>query len=276
MKKILLTKLIVLIVVLAVLLSITGLMISQNSWNLFDYTNMHFNSQSDEKMIIDETYNSVTEIDVKMLEENINVKTYDGNDVIIKYYGNKKREPKIQFNNGILSIKHEKKIMFTFFDFKEGHLEITVPSKQTIDTHLSTASGNIVVEAITDYLDLESVSGNILVKNEGNIGSFSTVSGDIDVYKPFSEVKFNSVSGNVSLDSKRDMSVKGDTVSGNIYINLCNGCGYDVRFKSVSGEVVDDFEDTKYQKKANFRLGDGSLRFDIETVSGDLEFTDWD
>lgn len=281
MKKILITKLIVLCVVLALIIPIgIGLITGYGFGWGGSFGFFRFGSQEGFAVLkVNDSFSNVESIQTKLVDENIIVYTHNKKTVDVKYYGDEKHTPVVKQNGNTLVIERKKE--FSFFNFNwnwtESRVEIYVPKDTSIEASLNSVSGNIDVNASFNNEYLETVSGNISVYASGNKLTATSVSGNIRVYEPFNSVNFNTVSGNVRLKTIEDASLTGDTVSGDIRASLCDtNCGYSLRFSSVSGTFKDRYNDQDIDRKANINQGNSSISFDVETVSGDFKLEDWD
>lgn len=125
----------------------------------------------------------------------------------------------------------------------------------------SSVSGNVEVSGVTGRLRASAVSGDVRVKNVSGSANVSSVSGDVDV-----EVD--------RLDGSDDM--KFASVSGDVTVKLPSSLDAEVDISSLSGSIKTDFPIEVQSERhgprtyAHGRLGSGSRRVNMTTVSGDL------
>ncbi|PSM38395.1 hypothetical protein C6Y14_37400 [Streptomyces dioscori] len=124
-----------------------------------------------------------------------------------------------------------------------------------------TVSGNVEVQALTGDLRLNSVSGDLTVI-EGSSPS----------------VRVDSISGSVIVDldpAGRSSDIRLTSISGEIAVRLPHPADAEVEVDSASGTVSSAFEDLRIDgqwgaKKITGRLGAGNGRLKATTVSGSI------
>ena len=125
----------------------------------------------------------------------------------------------------------------------------------------SSVSGDVDVSGVTGRLRASAVSGDVRVKNVSGSASVNSVSGDVEV-----EVD--------RLDGSDDM--KFASVSGDVVVKMPSNLDADVDISSMSGSIKTDFPIEVREEKhgsrtyARGRLGSGSRRINMSSVSGDL------
>lgn len=275
MKKILITKLIILVTLLFLVCGIASAFFMGKKMN-FRFFN--YNGSSKNELIFEEKYSNVKNIDVNLVEEEIVVYEHNSNDIIIKYYGNPDRTPRAIINGNELKIERKDEWYFNLFNFGySGRIEIYMPSNQIDKLDLSNVSGNVDVEPSVNQLQIDTISGNIDVTNSGYEANLNTVSGNIRTYGGFDEVDAETVSGNIRLTTKEDAKIDANTVSGSVRCNLYDSSvGYTVDFDTVSGQFKDLYNDQKFSGEVKTNFGNNELRFNVETVSGSFKIEEWD
>ena len=140
--------------------------------------------------------------------------------------------------------------------------DVQVPRSIKYDfDHISSVSGDVKVTGITGRLNASAVSGDVHITDVSGSVSASAVSGDVKV-----EI--------TRLDGSDDM--KFNTVSGDVSVMLPGNLDADVDMSSFSGSIKTDFaievrsERFGSRNSARAKLGDGSRRLKMSTVSGDL------
>lgn len=163
--------------------------------------------------------------------------------------------------------------------YLEKDLTIRVPKNLSFDS-LNASLKNLKIEAVSSPLtisevsakmDVDMVSGNISINQcEGTELDVDNVSGNINIEgSKFNSIKIDNVSGKVSIDSlDRTDNLNIDSVSGDVRLKVNELTGFQVDFESTSGKLHSDL-DLK-QTGSVYTYKDGSRRFDIETVSGEL------
>jgi len=140
--------------------------------------------------------------------------------------------------------------------------EVQVPRSVNYDFDgISSVSGDVEISGVTGRVHASAVSGDVRVKNVSGSVSASAVSGDVEVVvdrlEGGDDMKFSSVSGDVSVKLPASLDA-------------------DVDMSSMSGSIKTDFaievRTEKYGSRSSARakLGEGSARLKMSSVSGDL------
>jgi DUF4097 and DUF4098 domain-containing protein YvlB len=140
--------------------------------------------------------------------------------------------------------------------------DVQVPRLVNYDfDHIGSVSGDVRVTGVTGRLHASAVSGDVHVTDVSGSVSASAVSGDV-------RVEIN------RLDGSDDM--KFSTVSGDVSVMLPSSLAADVDMSSFSGSIKTDFgievRSERYGSRntARAKLGEGSRRLKMSSVSGDL------
>lgn len=126
---------------------------------------------------------------------------------------------------------------------------------------ISSVSGDVRVSGVSGRLHASAVSGDVTIRDVSGTVSASAVSGDV-------QVEIN------RLDGADDM--KFNTVSGDVNVSLPSNLDADVDMSSFSGSIKTDFaievraERYGSRNSARGKLGEGSRRLKMSSVSGDL------
>jgi Putative adhesin len=140
--------------------------------------------------------------------------------------------------------------------------EVRVPRSVSYNFDgITSVSGDVDVSGVTGRLRASAVSGDVKVKNVSGSASVTSVSGDVEV-----EVD--------RLDGSDDM--KFSSVSGDVVVRMPSNLDADVDISSLSGSIKTDFPIEVREERhgtrtyARGRLGSGSRRVNMSSVSGDL------
>ncbi len=151
-----------------------------------------------------------------------------------------------------------------------GEIILEVPSDTKIEYIINSVSGNVELDAIYDSeLELNTVSGNVKVINGGEDIDVDTVSGKVEIYDPFENIKLNAVSADMYVVADENtQKVSSNSVSGDLNVKLQGNVNCDVNIDSLSGDIVNQYEQNS---------GDDveTVRIDGNSVSGDIEIHDW-
>ncbi|WP_107046785.1 DUF4097 family beta strand repeat-containing protein [Streptomyces albus] len=176
---------------------------------------------------------------------------------------------------------------------REATVSVTVPAGTRVK--VGTVGAGTVVSGVSGGTDLRGVSGDTTLAGLAGPVRAETVSGRVEALSVTGDLRFNSVSGDLTVIEGSGRSVRADTVSGNMVIDLATaGRETDVRLSTISGEVavrlprradttVDahtasgavscafddlDIADHWGAKKIKGRLGDGRGKLRATSVSG--------
>ena len=146
------------------------------------------------------------------------------------------------------------------------------------DLSIETVSADVEILGIqTQKCELENVSGEISASLLGEMTSLQieNISGNVSIHVDrLDRFDVESVSGNVSLTGEDIRSGDIETVSGNVSLHIPPNHGYAVDFDSVSGDI--HFHGAEVSKVGDrYTVGDGSRRYDVETVSGDVKISEY-
>ncbi|MEU5955546.1 DUF4097 family beta strand repeat-containing protein [Streptomyces sp. NPDC047525] len=149
----------------------------------------------------------------------------------------------------------------------EGRTEV---KGVTGDTTLVGLSGQVRADTVSGSVEAQGITGDL---------RFNSVSGDLTVFEGAgSSVRADSVSGSMIVDidptgAPADIGLT--SVSGEIAIRLPHPTDADVEANTASGSVSNAFEDLRVSgqwgaKKITGRLGSGSGKLRATTVSGSI------
>lgn len=140
--------------------------------------------------------------------------------------------------------------------------EVQVPRSVKYDfDQIGSVSGDVRVTGVTGRLNASAVSGDVHITDVSGSVSASAVSGDI-------QVEINRVDGSDDM--------KFNTVSGDVTVMLPGNLDADVDMSSFSGSIKTDFaievRSERYgsRNSARAKLGEGSRRLKMSSVSGDI------
>ncbi|HXF41107.1 MAG TPA: DUF4097 family beta strand repeat-containing protein [Blastocatellia bacterium] len=139
--------------------------------------------------------------------------------------------------------------------------EVQVPRSISYEETFGSVSGDVHVTGVTGHLHASAVSGDVHIKDVSGSVSATSVSGDVNV-------------DIARLEGAEDM--KFSTVSGDVVLSLPASLDAEVDMSSFSGSIKTDFPVEVRSEKfgsrnwARGKLGEGSRRLRISTVSGDV------
>lgn len=199
-----------------------------------------------------------------------------------------------KIEDGCLTIKYRKSGFYFFNSVGEKDLTVTIPKELALDElKISLTAGDLNTNGVgAEKITVENVSGEAVldgvsaveVKLETVSGDFNlsganiseldaeTVSGGVKLSGSVKNLKYESVSGNLraEFDNAPD-SIDINTISGGADIFLPVGTGLTVSRDTVSSHV------SVYGDRIDgdgISAGDGVVRVDIESVSGDVSINE--
>ena len=139
-----------------------------------------------------------------------------------------------------------------------------------------TVSGEVTLAGLGGAADVETVSGAVQASGVTGDLSAKTVSGDLTVAEGGGgSVRAQTVSGPVTLDLKAsgERDIQLSSVSGDLTVRLPGASDLDVKLRSTSGQVASAFEELEHERApgrhaATGRLGAGTGRLRATTTSG--------
>ncbi len=240
---------------------------SKDISKLFDGEDMDIELGPLETLSFSENYfvSDKTSINLHALLGEINVSSYDGEELILSIEGQVAK----QYLKDYIDVKETNdQITFelfhssrksNFLSREANDLEITlkIPKNYGENLNISNISDDITVTDLSlSSLKIETTSGEVDIY-EGEIDelNLATVSGDVDVESQVGFVYGESVSGDLYLGNTQGFKI--NSVSGDVDINLYH-LPKESQGESVSGNITLNI------------LGRGEIAYDFETVSGNI------
>ena len=206
----------------------------------------------------------------------------------------------VSLENGTLTITHERLTWGGLLDWVGGRqaravVSVSVPAGCPVElgvvsadavvsgisaerTAVKSVSGDVTLDGVRSDISAQTVSGSLETRRLVGALRFTTVSGDLTVASGASEtVRAETVSGHLTLDldpvdgGRIDLS----SVSGDITLRLPESVGLRVDVKTLSGSLDSAFDGVRTERKPgrttlHGRVGSGDGRLSAKTVSGDV------
>ena len=225
-----------------------------------------------EKLVIPlSSPDSQGKLEVSQVRGNINVKTYNGNEVIVEATATEndndncgkckeKEKDKSNLPAGMKRIasssiefsasEKNNKINVETNSWKQPiHLDISVPEK--FDLELSTVHGNIEISGINGSLEISGVNGRLTFNNIAGSIVCNTVNGDITATME-------------KVTSDEPMSFV--TLNGDVDVTLPASVKATAKMKSDRGEIFTDFDMTVDKSKPEVKTQDsGNYKVSINS-----------
>lgn len=240
------------------------------------------NLRAEDKRIIKEksfVVNPGEKLFIEASGANINVDTWEKNEVKIQIHGSKKAESKmfvqIEKREGDIHVVTKKRD-FSFFSFWGSlnvKIEVVLPGK--FDTKIEASGGDVVLNDLNGEqnlhlsggdIKLKNVSGNIIVETSGGEIDLSDCSGTLNLSSTGGNIDCKFISGNLKaftsggniIVKSKNVNVVAKTTGGDIKIYLAND------FKGIDAEATggDILVELPHNSKANI---------EAETHGGEIE-----
>ncbi|MGW7364655.1 DUF4097 family beta strand repeat-containing protein [Streptomyces sp. NPDC054841] len=114
-------------------------------------------------------------------------------------------------------------------------VSLAVPAAATVE--VGVVGAGAVVSGIRGRTDVRGISGDTTIVGLSGTVRAETVSGSLEAQSVTGDLRFSSVSGDLTVIEGAGSSVRADSVSGDMVIDV-DGTPTDIRVTSVSGEVA--------------------------------------
>ena len=161
---------------------------------------------------------------------------------------------------------------FGNFNTPDKDLKIQIPenwSCRSLDIEAVSANVSVHLSEAND-VEIENVSGktDLNITKSGSV-SVETVSGEVLFNGNCNEFDGSSVSGDCEVKlfgDAKDIAL--ESVSGDLTVSILKDYGFTATIDSASGHIYSDYSTTVSGGKHTY--GDGKIRIEAETVSGDI------
>lgn len=190
-------------------------------------------------------------LDLKLNPGDINIKTWDKNEVVIKY--RTRNEESVEED---LDIEQTGNSIIIRYDENNGwgedlDFQITVPKNYNLN--LRTTAGDIRIKSdLNGEVNASTSAGDIDLENSVGDLKLNTMGGDITTRNVNGKVKVNSQGGEIRIGNIKGNSASINTMGGDIRIK---SIGSDASIKTYGGEI---------------RVGDINGNANVVTYGGDI------
>ena len=222
------------------------------------------------------TDRTITALDIDWVAGDVTVAVSDGDRVEIfeDYDGEEADRLRWKVEGGELIVKFRKPSWFDEGYADDGkNLTVLIPASMADgldEIQIETVHSTQDVRVSARELELSSVSGSMTVRGDYGTADIETVSGGLDFEGRFKNGNFEGVSAGVNirlLEQAKTLDM--ETVSGNLTLVLPESTtGFCVDTDSVSGHT--DIRGFNLESGSNKKWGDGSMKIQMESVSGKL------
>lgn len=236
----------------------------------------------DDEHVID--LDNISEIHISGLSENIVIDA-SADQIQARLFGQyRSRGGKIDWQaaneDGILTIEAD----YPRFGLMNSNLEIeiNIPAEFTGEVYINTLSGDIsqLEQGQLDWTRFEfgSLSGDLHLDNARlDAVYFSTLSGKVLISQVDARISGDTMSGNVTINLDILQPLYAKTLSGNIDISLPADSNADIDFATLSGSFEASGLSVQFQKQEKRELiamlNNGGVGIEVETMSGDFTLT---
>lgn len=156
---------------------------------------------------------------------------------------------------------------------------ISIKNVETNKLFLKSTSGGITINDFQmNHADISSVSGELNLSNITGDGlRTNTVSGAIMLDAAVNQCYAGSKSGHIDVQSKGDIMLESNNISGNINVHLKNnGNGYRINSKTTAGRLTVDYDQqhSSNLKTGTYTYGNQGSDLTLSTVSGSMHLRD--
>jgi DUF4097 and DUF4098 domain-containing protein YvlB len=250
---------------------------------------------SAQNIIFDKTYDTESnkKLNYSIVSGDINVQTWEKNQVKINIKGDDKLKDMLEISEGnssgniSVTVKLPDK---NLNNDKKMSTDIYVPSTYNVDIKtaggdlsvngiignidLKTAGGEIKINGTKGGLDIKTAGGDISIKNhKGNIDA-NTAGGDINILSSDGEIKLSTMGGDINvLYSGENKGIKLSTMSGDIDLKIPSDTKADLKLNTLGGDIKVDFDLTGKKKNDNSlsgKINGGGESIKCNTMSGNI------
>lgn len=221
-------------------------------------------------------------IQVDSVSGDISVNGYAGSSIHVKAIKEGQDKDKVQVVDSSTSNHLELKAEYPHNCNCDASIRfiVEVPSgtEYLFDT-LTTASGDIAVSGVKGTVNLRSASGDLTGRQISGKLDANTASGDVKLDQIVGSVVAKSVSGDVEVNLEQlqgSYPLTFKSVSGDVVVKAPANLDAEIEMKTLSGDLSTDFPLTIQsaqfgsQKGATGRIGQGTHKIEVKTVSGDV------
>ncbi len=149
---------------------------------------------------------------------------------------------------------------------------LTLPTNANLDA-IKLINGSLDVENIAGDVRAECINGRLRALGLGGRIDLSTVNGTLEATYTGGKLAVNSATPQNSGPASQDIHLK--SVNGNLVLTLASDTNAEVRAKTVSGHISNDFglpvDDGKYVGHSLAgRFGTGAGRIELKNVNGSI------
>ena len=230
---------------------------------------------------------NITTIDVQIKHQDINLYSYDGNELKVEIKNSKSLNNNISYttsnnkivikplnsipSNAVVNITVPNKFLENgLFEVNNLNGDISANNFSVQSLNLSSISGDIQLSNLNSkYISISNTSGDIecedvIVSSESTLNS---ASGDIECSGDFGKLSANSTSGDIEIYINKNLSSTSlNSSSGLIKLDIPSSSSYNIDYYTMSGDCDIDA----------LNNGDNPSPIMLKTMSGDIDVSTHD
>lgn len=228
-----------------------------------------------------ESADTITSLDIDWVDGSVKIIPTDGDKITVTedYDGDEDaRRLRWKVEDGELTVKYQASGWGSLMKVSRGkNLTVEVPKamlEAMNETDIVVVSADLTVNGmVSKEIDIDVVSGAVTLSEcRTDSLDIETVSGNIKYSGVIGEGDFDGVSATVELHLDDVDALNIDTVSGDVSLFLPEATeGFEVMMDAVSGSINVHGFDGLTQSKGYCRFGDGSVKINVDAVSGSLK-----
>jgi DUF4097 and DUF4098 domain-containing protein YvlB len=215
-------------------------------------------------------FNSTGAITLENVNGNIEIRTWDKNEILIEGEKSAKTEEELKLIELTIDLSHARTAIKVHLPkrsngfFSSGNIRAAVRFKLTVPANavlekISTVNSSVVLDGLRGPVNASSVNGGVRASDLGGSAKLETVNGAI-------RAEFSNVAAQQKLSF--------NTVNGQVVVRLPKDAGFELHSSTVNGRVNCDFPLT-LGKAARGRtlsgtIGDGRASLKADTVNGSI------
>jgi len=176
-------------------------------------------------------------LNVKSECGDINISTWNKDEVYVKITGNDNAKEKMEFNieekNGDIYVSAKKSSGIKFLNNINLKIEVSIPEKY--NSEISTAGGDISLGSLTGNVELKTAGGNIELKNISGKAELKTAGGNIKIESSSGDIEASTAGGNININGSNG-KIEAKTAGGDIIVNY-TGDNKGIELKTSGGDI---------------------------------------
>jgi DUF4097 and DUF4098 domain-containing protein YvlB len=216
-------------------------------------------------------FNSTGAITLENVNGNIEIRTWDKNEILIEGEKSAKTEEELKLIELTIDLSDSRAGITVHLPkrptgfFSSGNIRAAVRFKLTVPANavlekISSVNSSVTLEGLRGSVNASSVNGGVFASGLGGSAKLGTVNGGI-------KAEFNTVAAQQKLSFS--------TVNGRVLVRLPKDAGFELHGSTVNGHVSCDFPltlgKTASGRNVSGTIGDGRAFLNAGTVNGSIQ-----